>query len=262
MTPQEKDLIISLLNRLKQAGSGPKDREAEALIRQAVTEQPDAPYQLVQTVLIQDMALNQAQSRIADLEKQLAEATARTQPTSFLGGLAGRTGGAGTAQPGPWGQSSQLPPFGPWGQQAPPPSAGYGQGGYTRPDYSQQPAPTGFASGVSGGSGFLRSAATTAAGVAGGALLFEGIRSMFGHHDAESILGGVAPQPAITETVINNYYGDDPDGPHDYGAQDVGNGPDYVADDSFDNGGDIGGGDIGDDDIGGDVGGFDDGEVI
>jgi len=30
--------------------------------------------------------------------------------------------------------------------------------------------------------GFLRSALTTAAGVAGGALLFEGIRSMFGHN--------------------------------------------------------------------------------
>ena len=31
------------------------------------------------------------------------------------------------------------------------------------------------------GGGFLRSALATAAGVAGGALLFEGIRSMFGH---------------------------------------------------------------------------------
>ena len=33
-----------------------------------------------------------------------------------------------------------------------------------------------------GGGGFLRSALTTAAGVAGGALLFEGIRSMLGHN--------------------------------------------------------------------------------
>src|SRR3954471_15047477 len=109
MTPQEKELITSLMNRLKKAGGEPKDREAEALIRQSVQEQPDAPYQLVQTVLIQNMALNQAQSRIADLEKQLADATARTQPTSFLGGLGGRAGGA-------------APPFGPWGQPAQPPS--------------------------------------------------------------------------------------------------------------------------------------------
>src|SRR3954453_20979445 len=139
MTPQEKELITSLMNRLKKAGGEPKDREAEALIRQSVQEQPDAPYQLVQTVLIQNMALNQAQSRIADLEKQLADATARTQPTSFLGGLGGR---AGTA-----------PPFGPWGQQAPPPppnyAPNYGQGGYTRPDYAPPPM-----AGVQGGPGF------------------------------------------------------------------------------------------------------------
>jgi hypothetical protein len=74
MTPQEKDLITSLLNRLKQAGGQPRDPEAETLIRQAAAEQPDVPYYLVQTVLIQDMALNQAQGRIADLERQLAEA--------------------------------------------------------------------------------------------------------------------------------------------------------------------------------------------
>src|SRR3954467_14539708 len=123
MTPQEKDLITSLMNRLKKVGGEQKDREAEALIRQSVAEQPDAPYQLVQTVLIQDMALNQAQARIADLEKQLADAATRTQPTSFLGGLAGRAGAS--QQAGPWGQPS---PSGPWGQPAPAPS-GYGQSG-------------------------------------------------------------------------------------------------------------------------------------
>jgi uncharacterized protein len=221
MTPQEKELIISLMGRLKKVSGDPKDREAEALIRQSIAEQPDAPYQLVQTVLIQDMALNQAQSRITDLEKQLADATARTQPTSFLGGLAGRTGA--------------TPPIGPWGQPAPGPSApsNYGQGGYS------QGALGGFQGGSGlGGSGFLRSAATTAAGVAGGALLFEGIQSMFGHH-ADGILSGIAQQPAITETVINNYYGDDPgepEEPQDYGAQDVDSGPDFSADDSFDDG--------------------------
>ena len=42
----------------------------------------------------------------------------------------------------------------------------------------------------------------------GGALLFEGIRSMF-WQPCRWHFGGVAQQPAITETVINNYYGDD-----------------------------------------------------
>ena len=229
MTPQEKELITSLMDRLKKVGGEPKDAEAEALIRQSTAQQPNAPYQLVQTVLIQDMALNQAQTRIADLEKRLADATARTQPTSFLGGLAGRTGAS--------------PPFGPWGQPAPAApvqgqggygQGGYGQVGYARPDYAPPPPPL---AGVQGGSGFLRSAAATAAGVAGGALLFEGIQSMLGHH-ADGILGGIPQQPAITETVINNYYGDEgePDAPQDYGAEDVDSGVDFAPDNGFDDG--------------------------
>ena len=104
MTPQEKDLITTLLARLKNAGGQPKDPEADALIRQAIAEQPDAPYYLVQTVLIEDLSLHNAQNRIADLEKQLADAQQAAKPTvtSFLGGLFGSrppapTSGGGTA---------------------------------------------------------------------------------------------------------------------------------------------------------------------
>ena len=61
MTPQEKDLLTTLLARLKGAGGQPKDPEADALIRQAMAEQPDMPYYLVQTVLIQVLSLVQAQ---------------------------------------------------------------------------------------------------------------------------------------------------------------------------------------------------------
>src|SRR5436305_1871207 len=80
MTPQERDLITTLLNRLKTAGAAgqQKDAEADALIRQAAREQPDITYYLVQTVLIQDLSLNQAQSRIAELEQQLAAAKSQT----------------------------------------------------------------------------------------------------------------------------------------------------------------------------------------
>ena len=62
MTPQEKDLLTTLLTRLKNTAGQPKDPEAEALIRQSVAEQPDAPYYLTQTVLIQDLSLHQAQN--------------------------------------------------------------------------------------------------------------------------------------------------------------------------------------------------------
>src|SRR5258708_8779413 len=201
MTPQERDLVTALLDRLKQQGNQPKDTEADALIRGAMAEQPDAPYYLVQTVLIQDMALRNAESRIAELERQLAQAKAATapqqQPTSFLGG-AGRgsvpSSGAwtrstqGGAPEGAWSQSGGMPAGG-----APPIMPGAG---------SSAPAIMPGA-----GSGFLRQAATTAAGIAGGALLFQGIPPPFRPPYGIGFLAGMPTQPGISETV-NNYYGD------------------------------------------------------
>ncbi len=193
MTPQERDLLTTLLARLKNTANQPKDPEADALIRQAMAEQPDAPYFLAQTVLIQDLSLHNAQNQIAELEKQLTDAqqqAARPAPTSFLGGLFGSrqpappASGAGSAPPaGPWTRAPQVaaaPPAQPWGQPNP-------QGGYGQP----MGAGGGFMGGGGmGGSGFLRSAATTAAGIAGGALLFQGIESLFGQHASAGILGG------------------------------------------------------------------------
>jgi hypothetical protein len=250
MTPQERDLITQLLGRLAQAGGQPKDPEADQLIRQAVAAQPDAPYYLVQTVLIQDMALHNAQSRIEALEQQLAAAKpAQTQPTSFLGGLFG--GGPATTNPA----AGSVPSAGPWSRPAPaaPAQAApqfqgqpgqaqpwQGQPGYGQPGYGQPMGMGGMMGMGGGGSGFLRSAATTAAGIAGGALLFEGIQSMFGSH-AGGILSGTAMQPGLSETVINNYYGSDPAGGNapQTAAWDQGTGSnvepaDYTADNSAD----------------------------
>ena len=228
MTPQERDLIASLLSRLQQAANQPKDRDAEALIRQGIAAQPDAPYLLVQTVLIEDMALSEAHNRIKDLEQQLAAAQSapQQQPTSFLGAA-----------------RSSVPAAGPWGSPAPAAAPARGpvwtQGGASQqaaPAPSMVPAMAPLAA-PSASSGFLRQAATTAAGVAGGALLFEGISSMFGPHYG-NMLGGMPAQPGIGETVINNYYGDgtpgEPGNANDPGLsqasdQDPG-GQDYAAD--------------------------------
>jgi len=88
MTPQETALVTILLERLKATARQPKDSEAEALIRGTTAEQPDAAYYLAQTVLIHDLSLHAAQNRIAELEKNLAEATTvASPPPSFLGGL-------------------------------------------------------------------------------------------------------------------------------------------------------------------------------
>jgi hypothetical protein len=194
MTPQEKDLIAQLIGRLP-SGNEPKDAEADALIRDGVRQKPDAPYFLVQTVLIQEMALAQAQSRIQELERQLATAQApqQQQPTSFLGRAL-----HGTApSPGPWGPAAAPAPSSSnsvWTQSGGAPTV--------PPIQAGSPTPWG-----GGGSGFLRQAAMTAAGVAGGALLFQGIQSMFGPHYG-NLLSGMPTQPGLSETVINNYYGD------------------------------------------------------
>lgn len=182
MTPQERDLVTQLLARVQQHAAEAKDPEAEALIRQAMAAQPDAPYFLVQTVLMQDMALQQAQERIRQLEAQAAPA--KPAATSFLSG-AGR---GSVPSAGAWTQSAPA--------AAPPPSAA---------PWTQGGAP--FAAAPGTGSSFLQQAATTAAGIAGGALLFEGIRSLFGPHWGGGFLGGAPMQPSISETVINNYEG-------------------------------------------------------
>ena len=240
MTPQEKDLLTTLLDRLKNAPRQAKDPEADALIRQATAGQPDLPYYLVQTVLIQDLSLHQAQQRISDLENQLTEAQQAAKPsaTSFLGGLFGHQAPAPSSAPppaGPWTRSPQV--------AAAPPAQPYAQPGYQPQGYGQ-PAVGGLLGGGAGGGGFLRSAAATAAGVAGGALLFQGISSLFGNHYAGGLMGA-GMTPGLGETVVNNYYGNegaggdwssDPGGASGSGdwssdAGVAGGGGDYASDD-------------------------------
>lgn len=262
MVPQERDLITTLLSRLKGAVGQPKDPEADGLIRQAMMEQPDAPYYLVQTVLIQDISLHQAQNRIAELEKQVAEAQAKP-PTSFLGNL------FGSHDPAPPAAVGSVPSAGPWvrgPQVAPPPPPGYAQPGYA------QPGPAAAGGGMmgamggggmmgGGGGGFLRSAAATAAGIAGGALLFQGISSMFGHGFANSLSSGTGMTSGLGESVVNNYYGDsgaggasgggDYGGGGDTGYAGSGGGTDYGGGGDTAGGADYGGGDSGGGDSGG-----------
>ena len=146
MQQQEHDLIADLFSRLQQYENQQRDAEAERLIASYVARQPASPYLLVQTALVQEEALKQARARIAELESR----TQASGQGSFLGNA--------PRPAGPWGAAPAAP------QAAPPPAS-----------------PWGAAPQASAGGGFLRSALTTAAGVAGGALLFEGIRNMFGH---------------------------------------------------------------------------------
>ena len=75
MTPQERDLILGLFQRLKPPPEGDIDGEARELIDGLVRQQPLAPYLLAQTALVQEYALKGAQARIANLEAKLAQAS-------------------------------------------------------------------------------------------------------------------------------------------------------------------------------------------
>lgn len=207
MTPEENNLIAGLFSRLRSADSPDKDRDAEALINRGVQALPSAPYLLVQTLLVQEHALTNAQARIADLERQLAEARQAATAPQTSGSFLDRA-----AALGPWNRT----PAPAAAYQAPTP-------GYVPPGaYQQPPYPTTATMAPSAGGGFLRSALTTAAGVAGGALLFEGISGLLGHNSGPfgggygggfggGFGGGYAPTEEIIEnnTTVNNYYGSD-----------------------------------------------------
>jgi hypothetical protein len=165
MQPEERDLIAGLFGRLKQFEGQPRDPEAERLIAGSVAGQPSAPYLLVQTVLVQEQALKGAQARIAELEAKVAAAP----PPSFLGSA---------PKIGPWGSA---PAAAPAAQPAP------------------QYAPSPFQAAPAAGGGFLRQAMMTAAGVAGGALLFEGIRNMMGHTSSPF---GASPAAAMDTSNV------------------------------------------------------------
>ena len=52
MSPEERQMIAGLFERMRRFGAPEKDRDAEALIGQQIRAQPDAAYMLVQSVLV------------------------------------------------------------------------------------------------------------------------------------------------------------------------------------------------------------------
>ncbi len=192
MTPDERNMLTDLANKFAQTPAPPKDAEAEEFIRTRIGNRPDALYLMTQTVLIQNLALQHAQEQLEELQQRSSQPVSSGGSGSFLG--------------------QQTPARAP---------------GYTQPQYSPPPpqyaaqysAPSPAAPSPSQAPGFLRGAAQTAAGVAAGALAFEGIRSLFSHpgyggggFGGGGFMGG-AP---VEETVVNNYY----DSPSDAGSGD------------------------------------------
>ncbi|GLH80973.1 ABC transporter substrate-binding protein [Bradyrhizobium sp. SSBR45G] len=178
MTPQERQLIDDLFDRLARLESAPRDPQAAAAISQGLQQAPNAVYALVQTVLVQDEALKRANARIEEL--QHAQAPQQAQSGGFLDSMRDSIFGSGSSR----GSVPNVPPPSPsrpvWnsGQALPQGQPGYPAqpGPYDQGGFGQ---PRGGMFGGGGGS-FLGTAAAAAAGMVGGSLLLGGIRSMMG----------------------------------------------------------------------------------
>lgn len=181
MTPQERQLVDDLFDRLSKVEGAARDPEAAASIVQGMRKAPNAIYALVQTVLLQDEALKRAHERIQDLE---SAGTNERQPGGFLDTMRETIFGQNPQRGSvPSVRPPELPSRPTWNsgqvmQQAQAPGQ-YGQPPYGQP-YGGPQAPMG------GGGSFLGTAAAAAAGMVGGSLLLGSIRSMMGGGNHQS----------------------------------------------------------------------------
>jgi uncharacterized protein len=234
MTPEERQMLSGLFERVNGAGSQQRDPQAESFINDAIRALPFAPYVLSQTVLVQQQALEAAAHRIAELEAAAHEAAGQQSQGGFLGGLSSLFGGGASnapQRPDPSAYRGPVPSQPPRGYAPPPPPP------QPDPYQAQQPpqrGPWGAPPAAAGGGGFLQNAMSTATGVAGGVVLGNLIGGLFGGGHGGGLFGGGSAMAQPTET-INNYYENAPDSnPIDPQAPDDAG---FLDDSSFDDSG-------------------------
>jgi hypothetical protein len=187
MTPQERQLISELFQRLASLENNPRDPDAEAMIREGLRRAPNGVYSLVQTVLLQDEALKAANNHIQDYQQQYGAPQQDQQPRGFLDSMRdsifGRDEPArGSVPRVPQGGAPAPSRSDPWGQQ---PGSQQPQGYAPGYQAGAPMQPSG------GGGSFLGTAAAAAAGMIGGSLLMGGIRSALGGHSAGPFSGAM-----------------------------------------------------------------------
>ena len=228
MTNEERDFIANFISRVggspqpangsfmggnapSQPALPPVDKEADAFIAQQMRQFPEAAYRITQTAIVQEAAFAEAQNRIKRLEWELEQtrnalqqaAQQAPQSKGFLSGLFG----GGQQQPRPPQQQAGQP----WGQPQGQPMGQPAWGGYQPTSAPPQPqyAP-GYQPGMfqRGGSGFLGSALTTAAGVAGGMVVGNALMNAFqGHHGGSDMASNSGWGGASNNTSGNVFDG-------------------------------------------------------
>ena len=187
MTPQERQLIDDLFDRLAKLESAKRDPEAMSAIMQGLRNAPNAVYALVQTTLVQDEALKRADMRIQELE---ALAGQQNQSGGFLDSMRDAIFG----QNQPQGLKAHMVRCPTFARPRSPAAAGrpgtpgrccsrtrrpgnINQPAYAQPYGGAQQQPSAFGG---GGGSFLGTAAAAAVGVVGGSMLAGSLRSMMG----------------------------------------------------------------------------------
>src|SRR3954471_21974381 len=197
MNDQERQVISEIFERLEQVADQPRDPEAERLIQDKIRQQPYAPYAMAQALFVQEQALKNLNAQLEALQAENEELRNRPQG-GFLSSIFG--GGAGR-EPERRGSFSQPQAGGPWGQPGQQPQPGPGQGGpwggqpgmgqpMGQPGMGQPGMGGAFGAPQGGGGGFLGTALSTAAGVAGGMMLGSALSNAFKGGGGHRAMGG------------------------------------------------------------------------
>ncbi|WP_201194962.1 DUF2076 domain-containing protein [Pseudomonas fluorescens] len=225
MNSEEQTLIDGLFSRLQQAerDAAPRDAQAEARIKEHLTRQPAAGYFMTQAILVQEAAIKNLDAQNRQLAEQVRQLQAELQSAKAQAPAAAPSGG---------GFLSSI--FGGASRDTPAPSAPPISGGWREPgrssfgapapqqNFAAPPPPPNYAPQPPAGSGFLGGALKTAAGVAGGVMLAQGISSLFSHHQQPDVVEVIREEPAqVNDQHADNGWGDDQrvaDNAHDQGG--------------------------------------------
>jgi hypothetical protein len=169
MTSQEKELLTRFLQQMNATRAGQKDSEADALIREAVAQQPDAGYLLVQRAMQLEQLLEASQAQVQKLQTELEKSRSGSASAPVSGSFlsdpawgsrpAAASSAASSAPAAAMQRSVSGAPLGA------PPVAAAAPGAAARPT-------------AWGGGSMLGTVASTAAGVVAGSFLFQGIQGL------------------------------------------------------------------------------------
>jgi uncharacterized protein len=209
MTPQERERVERLFERLSQLENSPRELEAERLIADKLRAVPNAPYALIQTVLVQEEALARANERIRQLEggdNELPE----SKGGSFLDTLRGALAGQAATPP----RRSSVPST--RGRDAP---MGVPPGFRT-----DSAPPNGKQQEIGRGGSFLGQAAAIATGVVVGSMAVDMLRGQSGSQSAAANSQQAGAQDTQTQQASHVEEDDGEGGDYDTADFDDGDG--------------------------------------